>query len=53
MDVTGIVTAANKLPKPLMKKDKQLVGKKISGERGKSITVVCCMDAGDKCAPCF
>lgn len=45
MDETGISTVPNKTPKVLTPKGKKTVCKISSGERGETITAVCCMSA--------
>lgn len=43
MDESGLSTVPNKIPKVFAQKGKKLVGKVVSGERGQTITIVCCM----------
>lgn len=45
MDESGLSTVPNKTPKVVSKKGQKLVGKIVSGERGQTVTVVCCMSA--------
>ena len=50
MDETGI-SVIHKVPKILAKKGKSQVGLATSGERGQSVTVVCCMNAAGNYVP--
>lgn len=45
VDETGLPTVPTKLPKVIAVKGVKRVGKVTSGERGKTITCVCCMNA--------
>lgn len=54
MDETGISTVPKKTPKVISLKGKKNVNKIVSGERGQTITVVCCVSAtGNYVPPAF
>jgi hypothetical protein len=43
MDESGISTVPNRVPKVISPKGKKIVCRVTSGERGQTVTVVCCM----------
>lgn len=51
MDESGISTVPNRLPKVISSKGAKCVNKAVSGERGQTITVVCCMSAAGHFIP--
>lgn len=51
MDESGLNTVPNRLPKIISGKGQRSVGKIVSGERGQTVTVVCCMSAAGHFVP--
>lgn len=51
MDETGVNTVPPKIPKVISTKGKSSVNKVVSGERGVTVTVVCCMSASGHFIP--